>query len=154
VYQANYILCQNQDPSFSERTEKLKKYKDLPILLLQLATAANFLSPVSSRFGQWERHPSGWESFIACEAQLNSFAPERIVPILAIASTVPEIIFSIMSILGFKTRIAASGAASLTFVFAMTMTYSFGVKLPLNYGVRRLHIGVSSSDDAFLPLES
>jgi putative oxidoreductase len=110
-------------------------FRDIGIFLLRLATAANFLSPVASRFDLWGQQSSGWKNFLAYAAQVNSFAPPSLVHFLAIASTVLEITFPMMLIVGFRTRIAATGASILTFIFAVTMTYSFGIKSPLDYGV-------------------
>lgn len=119
----------------------MTKYQDIAILLLRLATAANFLSPVADRFGLWG--PSGaanvvwgnWENFVTYTAQVNTFAPTAVVPSLAVAATVLEIGLPIMLILGFKTRLAALGSALLTLIFALAMTVSFGIKAPLDYAV-------------------
>ncbi len=120
---------------------KMTKYKDIAILLLRLATAANFLSPVADRFGLWG--PPGasnvvwgnWENFLAYTAQVNAFAPAAVVPALAVAATLLEIGLPIMLILGFKTRLAALGSALLTLIFALAMAISFGIKAPLDYAV-------------------
>jgi len=113
----------------------MKKYQDIAILLLRWATAANFLSAVASRFGLWGKEGSNWKDFLAYTAEVNSFAPAGIIPLLAVASTTLEIIFSLMLIIGYKTRWAACGAALLTLVFALAMSYSFGIKEPLDYAV-------------------
>lgn len=120
---------------------RMTKYQDIAILLLRLATAANFLSPVADRFGLWGPPGTGnvvwgnWENFVAYTAQVNSFAPAAIVPSLAVAATVLEIGLPIMLILGFKTRLAALGSALLTLIFALAMAISFGIKAPLDYAV-------------------
>ena len=119
----------------------MTRYQDIAILVLRLATAANFLSPVADRFGLWGAPGStnvvwgNWENFVAYTAQVNSFFPAEGVPFLAVAATVLEIALPLMLILGFKTRMAALGSALLTLVFALAMTYSFGVKVPLDYAV-------------------
>lgn len=113
----------------------MKKYEDIAIMLLRLATAANFLSPVASRLGLWGQQSSGWENFLAYAADVNSFAPPAIVPFLAISATALEITISLLLIIGFKTRWAALGASGLTLLFALAMTYSFGIKAPLDYAV-------------------
>ncbi len=113
----------------------MKKNQDLAILLLRLGTAANFLSAIASRFGFWGQQSSGWKGFLTYAAEVNSFAPAGVVPFLAIASTVLEAAFAILLIVGYRTRFAALGSACLTLLFAMAMTYSFGLKSPLDYGV-------------------
>jgi uncharacterized membrane protein YphA (DoxX/SURF4 family) len=108
----------------------------LPIasVLLRFGLGVTFLSAVASRFGLW-KDSSGWNGFLEYTATVNSFAPEGIIPFLAVSATVLEIAFGILLIIGYKTRWAALGAALLTFVFALTMAYSFGIKSPLDYSV-------------------
>jgi len=113
----------------------MRKYQDLAILLLRLATAANFLSPVADRLGLWGETWSGWDKFVVYTGQVNSFAPPGIVPLLAVVATVLEVVLALMLLAGWMTRWAALGAAGLTFLFALAMTYSFGVKSPLDYAV-------------------
>ncbi len=115
----------------------MKKYQDIAILLLRLATAANFLSPVADRFGLWGKAGGwgNWKNFMAYAAQVNSFAPAGVIPFLAVAATTLEIALPVLLIIGYKTRWAALGSAVLTFSFALAMTYSFGIKSPLDYAV-------------------
>jgi len=119
----------------------MKKYQDLAILFLRLATAANFLSPVADRLGWWGKPGDPgvawgtWSNFVDYTAQVNSFLPVSMVPFLATTATVLEVVLAIMLIAGFKTRLAASGAAALTLMFAIAMTISFGIKSPLDYAV-------------------
>ncbi len=115
----------------------MKKYQDISILLLRLGLAATFLSAVASRLNLWSKAAGGsnWNEFLAYVGQLNSFAPASIIPVLAIAATALETTFAILLIIGYKTRLAALGAAILTLVFALTMTHASGVKSPLDYSV-------------------
>jgi putative oxidoreductase len=119
----------------------MKKYQDIAVLSLRLATAANFLSPVADRFGWWGKPGEAgviwgnYENFVAYAAKVNSFAPSSLVPFLAGAATALEIILPILLIAGFKTRIAATGSALLTLSFALAMIFSFGIKAPLDYAV-------------------
>jgi putative oxidoreductase len=46
-----------------------------------------------------------------------------------------------MLFVGFKTKYAAFGAAILTLLFALAMTYSFGIKEPLDYSVFAVSAG-------------
>lgn len=113
----------------------MKKFNEIAQLLLRLAMAATFLSAVASRLSLWGAHSSGWNGFLAYTAETISFAPFQVIPILAIASTVLEASFSVLLIVGFKTRWTALGSAFLTLSFALTMAYSFGIKSPLDYSV-------------------
>ncbi|MBL0740342.1 DoxX family protein [Chryseolinea lacunae] len=113
----------------------MKKYQDLAILLLRVATAANFLSPVASRLGFWDGDANAWQNFVAYTGEVNSFAPTAVVPLLAVVATTLEVVFALLLLVGYKTRWAAVGASVLTLLFALAMTYSFGVKAPLDYAV-------------------
>jgi putative oxidoreductase len=113
----------------------MKRYQDCAILLVRLTVAAGFLSAVASRLGYWGKQSSGWKSFLQYTAEVNSFAPAGIIPLLAITSTLLEISIGILLIIGFKTRLAATAAAILTLLFALAMSFSFGIKEPLDYSV-------------------
>lgn len=113
----------------------MTKYLDIASLLLRLAVAATYISAYSSRINLFGGHPDGWNSFLKYSSTVNSFAPKSIQPILAIVASGLEIIISILLIIGFKTPQVAIASGILTFLFAMAMTYSFGIKEPLDYGV-------------------
>lgn len=109
----------------------------LPIatVLLRLGLSATFLSSVASRLGFWGSKSSGWEDFLEYTAAVNSFAPPEMIPFLGVSATVLETLFALLLIVGYKTRWASLGASILTFIFAMAMAYSFGIKNPLDYSV-------------------
>ncbi|MFX1704858.1 TQO small subunit DoxD [Chitinophaga sp. CC14] len=113
----------------------MKTYQHIASLLLRLALATGFLSAVASRLGLWGQQSSGWEKFLQYTAQVNSFAPKKMIPALAVTSTILETLLGILLLLGFKTSLAATGAMILTCLFAVSMTYSFGLKEPLDYSV-------------------
>ena len=117
------------------------KIRDIATLLLRLALAAGFYSAVASRLGLWGKQSSGWDNFLVMAAQVNSFVPKRFIPTIAVASTVLEIGFGILLLIGFKTKYAAFGTASLTLLFFLAMTYSFGIKAPLDYSVLAVSAG-------------
>ena len=104
-------------------------------LLLRLALALGFLSAVASRLNLWGKKSSGWNNFLDYTAQVNSFLPKSFIPTIAVASTLLETVLGIMLLIGFKTNYAAFAAALLTTLFAFAMTYSFGIKEPLDYSV-------------------
>lgn len=113
----------------------MKRVQDYAVLLLRMALAAGFLSAVLSRLGGLGEQSSGWESFLAYAEKVNSFLPKSFIPFIAITSTFLETLFAVFLLIGYQTRKAAMGASILTFVFALSMTYSFGVKEPLDYSV-------------------
>jgi putative oxidoreductase len=108
---------------------------------LRLSVAMGFLSAVADRFGLWG--PPGapgivwgaWPPFVAYVATLNWFAPPPIVPILAWAATVAEVVLALGLVLGWQLRWFALGSGVLLLAFALTMTSAVGIKAPLDYSV-------------------
>lgn len=113
----------------------MKSYQDIAALLLRLALGTGFLSAVASRLGLWGSRSSGWQNFLQYTAQVNSFAPARIIPAIAVIATILEASLGILLLIGFKTQLAACTAMALTLLFAAAMTWSFGLKEPLDYSV-------------------
>jgi putative oxidoreductase len=111
------------------------KYRDIAVLMLRIALAADFLSAVASRLGFWGSHSSGWTNFLSYTAEVNSFLPKSFIPFVAVTSTVLETCLALLLLVGFKTREAAIGSAVLMLMFALAMTFSFGVKEPFDYSV-------------------
>jgi uncharacterized membrane protein YphA (DoxX/SURF4 family) len=109
--------------------------------LLRLALAAGFLSAVADRFGLWG--PAGapnvawgaWQPFVDYVAKLNWFAPASVIPALAWASTLAEVVLAIGLLIGWQLRWFALAAGLLLLSFAITMTLALGVKAPLDYSV-------------------
>ncbi|TZF94110.1 DoxX family protein [Chryseobacterium panacisoli] len=109
-----------------------------PQLFLRLALAVTMLSAVADRLGWWSKENSAWgnmESFKEYTRQLTFFLPETMSTFSAYASTFFEILFPLMLIAGFKTKIAAYGSSILLLIFALSMTVALGPKAPLNYSV-------------------
>jgi putative oxidoreductase len=111
------------------------KITDISTLLLRLALASGFLSAVASRLSLWGKKSSGWSSFLDYTAQVNSFLPKTLIPTIAVLATIAETGLAILLLLGLKTSYSAFGAAILLLLFALAMTYSFGIKEPLDYSV-------------------
>jgi uncharacterized membrane protein YphA (DoxX/SURF4 family) len=114
---------------------KMKKYQGTATVLIRFALATGFLSAVASRLNLWGTHSSGWASFLEYTKSVNSFAPASVIPFLAITSTILESTFAILLLIGYKIKWASLGAAILSLLFALTMTYTFGLKEPLDYSV-------------------
>ncbi len=113
----------------------MKRYQDFAIFLLRIALASGFISAVSSRLGFWGAQSSGWENFLAYAEKVNSFAPKNCIPTIAIIATIAESLLGLLLLFGYKTRFASIAASVLTLFFVLAMTYSFGVKDPLDYSV-------------------
>jgi uncharacterized membrane protein YphA (DoxX/SURF4 family) len=103
----------------------------------RVAIGAAFLSAVAGRFGLWTGAFWGesFGRFIQRTAELNGYAPDALVPILAWAATILEITFGSALILGVATRWVALGSAVLLAWFATAMAVYTGVKSPLDYSV-------------------
>lgn len=107
-------------------------------LFLRLAIAGGFLSAVADRFGWWDAEVSvwgNWENFLAYTEVLNPWIPQSIIPILGTLATLAEIVFAIGLIIGFKTEIFAKLSGFLLLLFALSMTFSVGIKAPFDYSV-------------------
>jgi uncharacterized membrane protein YphA (DoxX/SURF4 family) len=108
-----------------------------PQLFLRLSIAVTMLSAVADRFGFWGKNSSwgNWENFEKYTREITSFLPESLSIFSAYSATFLEIIFPLMLILGFKTKISACGAGILLLIFALSMTITLGPKAPLDYSV-------------------
>jgi putative oxidoreductase len=109
--------------------------QDIATLLLRIALASGFLSAVASRLNFWGKQSSGWQNFLCYTEQVNSFVPKNFIPTIAITSTILELSFGLLLLIGYQTSYVAYGTAILTLLFAIAMTYSSGIKEPLDYSV-------------------
>jgi len=108
-----------------------------PQLFLRLAISVTMLSAVADRFGFWGDNSAwgNWENFEKYTRQLTFFLPETLNTFSAYTATFLEVLFPLMLILGFKTKIAAYGTGILLLVFALSMSIALGVKATLDYSV-------------------
>lgn len=107
-------------------------------IFLRAALALSFLSAVADRFGFWNESVSAWgnwNNFIAYTQVINPWIPESLVPTLAIVATIAEIIFAIGLLIGFKTELVARLSGLLLLLFALSMTFSTGIKGAFDYSV-------------------
>lgn len=113
----------------------MNKYRQIAGFSLRIALAFGFLSAVASRLSLWGSYSSGWDNFVSYTGKVNSFlSPDLVLP-LAIISTILESSLGLLLLMGFKTSLAAAGSGLLTLLFAIAMSYSFGIKDPLDYSV-------------------
>ncbi|TBV27509.1 DoxX family protein [Meridianimaribacter sp. CL38] len=107
-------------------------------LFLRFAISAGFLSACFDRFGWWPESIStwgNWNNFLEYTQLINPWLPEAVIPALGTLATALEIIFAILLIIGFKTELIAKFSGILLLVFALSMTFSTGVKGALDYSV-------------------
>lgn len=107
-------------------------------LFLRLAISAGFLSASADRFGLWPKDVSvwgDWNSFLEYTEIINPWVPISLIPTLAIVATAAEIIFAVFLILGYKTELFARLSGILLLLFALSMTFSTGIKGAFDYSV-------------------
>ncbi|MFV0304058.1 MAG: DoxX family protein [Moheibacter sp.] len=107
-------------------------------LFLRFAISIGFLSAVADRFGFWSEKNSiwgNWNSFLQYTEVINPWLPKFMIPTIGILVTVAEIIFAICLIIGLKTEFFAKLSGVLLLVFALSMTFSIGIKGALDYSV-------------------
>lgn len=107
-------------------------------LFLRLAISAGFLSAVADRFGWWSKEVSvwgNWNSFLDYTRLINPWVPDALIPVLGIIATGAEIVFALFLIIGFKTELVAKLSGFLLLIFALSMTFSTGVKGAFDFSV-------------------
>lgn len=110
-------------------------------LFLRIAIAISFLSAVADRFGFWGSPGTtnvawgNWQNFVTYSNAVNSFTPPGFGKILAALATLLEIVIPVFLLAGYKLRATALVAGVLLLLFALAMTYSFGIKPALDYSV-------------------
>lgn len=111
------------------------------ILYLRWSLGLTFLSACADRFGFWG--PPGskyavwgdWAHFVAYSATLNWYLPIWLQTPVAWMATIAEISLGLALIIGLYLRRVAYSSAVLLALFALAMTFSVGIKSPLNSSV-------------------
>ncbi|WP_379088505.1 DoxX family protein [Pedobacter sp. UC225_65] len=117
------------------------KMAKLGQLFFRVAIACSFLSAVADRLGFWGAPGSpsvswgNWQNFVAYSNQLNAFASAQLGELLAFAATFLEILFALLLLIGYKLKLTALASAALLLAFALSMTFSIGIKAPFDYSV-------------------
>lgn len=107
-------------------------------LFLRLAISLGFLSAVADRFGIWNQEVSvwgNWDNFLAYTELINPWIPASLIPTIGMLVTAAEIIFAIFLIIGYKTTLFAKLSGFLLLIFALSMTFSTGVKGAFDFSV-------------------
>lgn len=109
--------------------------------VLRLGLAAGFLAAVADRLGlagapgadsiAW----GDWAHFRTYSDLLNGWMPAVLRPAVAVIATAAEVVLGIGLLVPWRTRWIAGLAGALLLVFATTMTFVLGPKVPLNYSV-------------------
>ncbi|WP_350287296.1 DoxX family protein [uncultured Croceitalea sp.] len=107
-------------------------------LFLRLAISTGFLSAVADRFGLWGNEYSvwgNWSNFLEYTQLINPWVPSSLVPVIGTIATIAEIVFAAGLILGFKTELFAKLSGGLLLLFALSMTFSTGIKGAFDFSV-------------------
>jgi uncharacterized membrane protein YphA (DoxX/SURF4 family) len=115
----------------------MKMYRKIIKLFLRLSLAVDFLSAVADRFGIWNNHVAwgSWDQFVAYTHILLPWLSGVWVQIAAGAATAAEIIFAIFLLIGWKTSLFAKLSGILLLLFALSMSFSTGVKTAFDASV-------------------
>ena len=129
-------------------------------LFLRISIGVGFLSAVADRFGLWNKEVSAWgnwDNFLKYTRTLNPMIPPSLIPFFAWASTLLEILLGFCLIIGFKTSMTAKLSGWLLLIFAHAMTFSAGIKAPLDASVFAASagaFGLSLIKERFLEIDS
>ncbi|MEZ4856668.1 MAG: DoxX family protein [Gelidibacter sp.] len=107
-------------------------------LFLRFAIAIGFLSAVADRFGIWSKEIAvwgNWHNFLEYTQLINPWVPNALIPTIGIIATAAEIGFAVFLIIGFKTEFFAKLSGILLLLFALSMTFSVGIKAAFDYSV-------------------
>jgi thiosulfate dehydrogenase (quinone) large subunit len=107
-------------------------------LFLRLAISLGFLSAVADRFGIWSKQVSvwgNWKSFLDYTQLINPWFPESLISAIGIIATAAEIIFAVFLIIGFRTELFAKLSGFLLLIFALSITFSTGIKGAFDFSV-------------------
>ncbi len=107
-------------------------------LFLRLAISFGFLSAVADRFGIWSKEVSvwgNWDNFLDYTQLINPWFPNSVIPAIGIVATTAEVFFAFCLILGYKTELFAKLSGFLLLLFALSMTFSTGVKGAFDFSV-------------------
>ena len=125
----------------SLESQVIEVLRPIAPVFLRLALGGAFLSAVADRFGLWgpvgTRNASwgDFAHFTLYTAQLNPWAPAALIPTLAWAATVAELVLGVLLIVGLFSRWAALLSGILLLIFAGGMSMGTGLKSALNYSV-------------------
>lgn len=107
------------------------------VFYARIALGATFLNGIASRFGLYSKGVGygNFSNFLDYTAQVNSFMPAFMIPILGWAETVCESVLGALLIIGFWPRFTTFAPSILLALFGIAMAISFGIISPLNYSV-------------------
>lgn len=110
-------------------------------IFARLAIGLGFLSASMDRFGLWngllgqdQVAWGNWPVFVEYTHSLMPWAPEFLATLSGGVATLAEVIFGLLLLLGWKTKLIANLSGLLLLLFAMAM-FSQNMKAPFDYSV-------------------
>lgn len=128
-------------------------------VFLRMGIGIGFLSAVADRFGFWPSDISAWgnwENFLSYTETINPVIPKMLIPTAGTIATAAEILFGICLIIGFKTELIAKLSGYLLLIFALSITFSTGIKGAFDYSVFAASAGafaLSTMKEKYLELD-
>ncbi|AUI66003.1 MULTISPECIES: DoxX family membrane protein [Glaesserella] len=107
-------------------------------LFLRFSVATSMISAIADRFNLWSPEMTVWgtmDAFIQYATPAMFYIPDPLMPAAAWFATIVELIAAITLLLGFKTELSAKISGIVLAVFALSMTFSFGIKSVFDYSV-------------------
>ncbi len=107
-------------------------------LFLRVSISFGIFSAVADRFGLWSKKVSvwgNWESFLEYTYLINPWFPTSVISTLGMLVTAAEILLALFLLVGFKTELFAKLSGFLLLIFAISMTFSTGIKGVFDFSV-------------------
>lgn len=116
---------------------RANQWERAAVLYARTALGAAFLSAVAGRFGLWHMtfDFKYFADFLEYAAEVNSFLPSAVIPLIGWIATVAETTLGVLLVLGLWPRWVSLGSAILLAMFGTAMAISFGLKSPMDYSV-------------------
>jgi putative oxidoreductase len=110
-------------------------------IYLRMALGIGFILPVLDRLGYLGAPGSAnvgwgnWANFVAYTHSLLPYLSLQLANLSGLIASILEVLFGLLLMVGYKTRLAAFGSAALTVIFALSMLFFAGYRAPFNYSV-------------------
>tara|TARA_R110000868_G_scaffold80095_2_gene227755 strand:- start:12994 stop:13446 length:453 start_codon:yes stop_codon:yes gene_type:complete len=124
-----------------KHTGDLLNFNKYTLLFLRFSLAGSYLSAVADRLGLWGNagEPGvvwgNFSSFLDYTQYLNPWAPSAFSNFLGYTATGLEVVLALFLVIGFKVKITSLVSAALLMIFALSMTFTGGVKGAFDYSV-------------------
>jgi hypothetical protein len=115
--------------------------KPIAIAFLRLSLAVGLLVAVAARTGLWRGHGLGmvsWNWFanaLAYSAKFTPGLPQAFVPFVGWAITITEGLLGLALLTGFQVPRASLFTGCLLLLFAIAMSFSVGILVPVSFSV-------------------